>query len=855
MTHPPDRPSEGRIITFHSPQGGTGRTMALANVAWIIASQGHRVLTADWNLEAPGLDRFLHPFLDRGALRRRPGVLELVLGHVARVEEARARLPEPGGLPQDPGEMDRLDAWVAAHTGIEDAVSPLQVDFPAGGRLDHLHARTADNEWARAYSTPDWDRFYDERFGGRFLDALCALFRRDYDYVLVDSPKGGSDLADLCTIQLPDVLVHCFTHSDQGIEGAAALSHRVESLYTHRRIRVLPVPMRAERAEPDRLEAARARVRLRFHGFLLRTPDVDPRRYWGDVEIPYQPAYAYEEILAVLRDEPGAPSSLLAAYERLTAVITRGEVTSLVPPDEGQRRTYLKTAVRGRSVDPPDVVLGHLPEDDVWADWIGGVLGEAGLTVVRPGPEDAGIQDLVRVASRTVVVVSAAYGDSALARTLWEAVVAVDELGSGRILVPVRVDPVPLACQFPDRAAVDLTGDDEADARTALLRAMKLRDVSRAGPGAAADSGPRYPGVEPPAWSVPMRNRGFTGRTELLRTLRRRLDGNDTPLVLHGPGGVGKTQLALEYAHRYGRGYDVVWWIHAESRAGALEQYAELAPHLGVEERGDAAATAEAVRDALRHDGRYRRWLLIFDSATTPETLEPMLVDSSVGHVLITTQHHGWARLAEHLDVGGFTRTESIAHLRGRVSELSAEDADAVAEEVADLPLAVELAAAFLEQSRMDPSLYLRLLREKPGRDDAGTDADPSWRGGALPDSLPQWPVARRLLQLCAHFGPEAIPLDLLNGKAVRDALAELEPGSDDTALVARAVRCLGRQPLCHVDRRNGTIQIHRLLQRVVREWMSEEEHETVRATVRAVLGGARPADGDRAADGAPGPG
>ncbi|MFE7934634.1 FxSxx-COOH system tetratricopeptide repeat protein [Streptomyces sp. NPDC057456] len=854
MTHPPDRPCEGRIVTFHSHQGGTGRTMALANVAWIIASHGNRVLTVDWNLEAPGLDRFLHPFLDRGALRRRPGVLELVLGHVARVEEARARLPEPGGLPQDLREMDRLDAWVAAHTGIEDAVSPLQVDFPAGGRLFHLHARTADKEWARAYSTLDWDRFYNEWFGGRFLDALCALFRRDYDYVLVDSPKGGSDLADLCTIQLPDVLVNCFTHSDQGIEGAAALSHRVESLYAHRRIRVLPVPMRAERAEPDRLEAARARVRLRFHNFLLRTPYVDPRRYWGDVEIPYQPAYAYEEILAVLRDEPGAPSSLLAAYERLTAVITRGEVTSLVPQDEGQRRTYLKTAVRGRSIDPPDVVLVHLPEDDVWADWIGGVLGGAGLTVVRSGPEAAGIQDLVRVASRTVVVVSAAYRESTLARTLWEAVAAVDELGTGRIL-PVRVDLVPLACPLPDQAAVDLTGDDEADARTALLRVMQLRDGSRAGPGAAADSGPRYPGAAPFAWSVPMRNPGFTGRAELLRTLRRQLDGTDTPLVLRGPGGVGKTQLAVEYAHRYGRGYDVVWWIHAESRAGALEQYAELAPHLGVEERGDVAVTAEAVRDALRHGGRHRRWLLIFDSVTTPKTLEPMLVDSPAGHVLITTQHQGRLRFAERLDVGAFTRTESIAHLRGRVSELSVEHADAVAEELADLPLAVELGAAFLEQTRMGPSSYLRLLREEPGREDAGTDADPSWRAGAPPDFLPQWPVARRLLQLCVHFGPEAIPLDLLNGKAVRDALAELEPGSDDAVLVARAVRCLGRESLCTVDRRNGTIQIHRLLQRAVRERMSEEEREAARATVRAVLGGARRADGDRAADGAPGSG
>ncbi|WP_158710408.1 ParA family protein, partial [Streptomyces sp. NRRL F-5126] len=68
----------GRIVTFYSYKGGTGRTMALANTAWILASAGHRVLAVDWDLDAPGLDRFFHPFLDEEKLRITPGVLELV---------------------------------------------------------------------------------------------------------------------------------------------------------------------------------------------------------------------------------------------------------------------------------------------------------------------------------------------------------------------------------------------------------------------------------------------------------------------------------------------------------------------------------------------------------------------------------------------------------------------------------------------------------------------------------------------------------------------------------------------------------------------------------------------------------
>jgi Mrp family chromosome partitioning ATPase len=52
-----------RVVTFYSYKGGTGRSMALANVAWILASAGNRVLAIDWDLEAPGLHRYFHPFL------------------------------------------------------------------------------------------------------------------------------------------------------------------------------------------------------------------------------------------------------------------------------------------------------------------------------------------------------------------------------------------------------------------------------------------------------------------------------------------------------------------------------------------------------------------------------------------------------------------------------------------------------------------------------------------------------------------------------------------------------------------------------------------------------------------------
>lgn len=69
---------EGQVVTFYSYKGGTGRTMALANVAWILAANGKRVLAVDWDLESPGLSRFFAPFIDRDALESTGGVIDLI---------------------------------------------------------------------------------------------------------------------------------------------------------------------------------------------------------------------------------------------------------------------------------------------------------------------------------------------------------------------------------------------------------------------------------------------------------------------------------------------------------------------------------------------------------------------------------------------------------------------------------------------------------------------------------------------------------------------------------------------------------------------------------------------------------
>ncbi|MBJ6646100.1 hypothetical protein H4N48_22185 [Streptomyces sp. BSE7-9] len=309
----------GRIITFYSYKGGTGRTMALANTAWILAANGKRVLAADWDLEAPGLHRFFHPFLEPGGLAATTGVIDLL-------QDYSWAAVTSGG--------PRSDSWHLAYASVEphalsvDATS-FGAPFTHGGSLDLLSAGRQDRAYSATVSSFDWDNFY-ERLGGRlFLDALRDDMKAAYDYVLIDSRTGVSDIADICTIHMPDVLVDCFTFSHQSLEGAAYVAHQVTRLDHRRDIRVLPVPMRVDDGETKLVDAGRTAAREAFGGVLTGVSEQEEVDYWGRVEIPYRPVYAYEERLAALGDEGSRSGSLLSAFERLTAVISDGEVTAL----------------------------------------------------------------------------------------------------------------------------------------------------------------------------------------------------------------------------------------------------------------------------------------------------------------------------------------------------------------------------------------------------------------------------------------------------------------------------------------------------------------------------------------------
>ena len=194
-----EQKAPGKIITFYSYKGGTGRSMTLANVAWILASNGKKVLAIDWDLEAPGLYRYFYPFLGDKDLTSSDGVINFVTDYKLKVMTPPAEGVE---VPND---------WYVEYANIKDYASTLQWDFTEGGRLDFVPAGRQDETYSTLVNLFNWQDFYERLGGKRFLNASKEKMREDYEYILIDSRTGVSDTSGICTVHMPDTLV-CLLH-------------------------------------------------------------------------------------------------------------------------------------------------------------------------------------------------------------------------------------------------------------------------------------------------------------------------------------------------------------------------------------------------------------------------------------------------------------------------------------------------------------------------------------------------------------------------------------------------------------------------------------------------------------------
>jgi transcriptional regulator with XRE-family HTH domain/tetratricopeptide (TPR) repeat protein len=370
------------------------------------------------------------------------------------------------------------------------------------------------------------------------------------------------------------------------------------------------------------------------------------------------------------------------------------------------------------------------------------------------------------------------------------------------------------------------------------------------GPTAGVLAAARRPGAAGTVlrvWNIPARNPGFTGRGGLLAAVRERLLAGDTAVVqaLHGMGGVGKTQLAAEYAHRFAGTYELAWWVNAEQGGLIGDQVAALGLALGWVPPG---AGMEVVRAVVLAELRARgRWLLVFDNAEDPAEVAAWLPGGS-GHVLITSRQAGWAELAAPVEVDVLARAESVALLQARVPGITDADADRLAAGLGDLPLALAQAGAFLDSAGTPAGQYLELLRTRAGQvlDQAVPGSYPrslAAATGLTADRLAAGdPAAAELAGLCAFLAPDPVPEELFTG-APGELPGELAARAADPLAWRQTLARLTRQSLARIDQRG--LVMHRLTQAILRDRLTPGQAAATRNRAEAILAASHPGDPD----------
>ncbi|WNV85074.1 NB-ARC domain-containing protein [Umezawaea sp. Da 62-37] len=324
-----------------------------------------------------------------------------------------------------------------------------------------------------------------------------------------------------------------------------------------------------------------------------------------------------------------------------------------------------------------------------------------------------------------------------------------------------------------------------------------------------------------PVHNLPPRNPAFVGRNSTFERIEAEFTGGPVAVVaMHGLGGVGKSAIALELAHRghvSGR-YSIVWWIRAEAESTLVEDLGRLAPTLGLKPVRDQARTMREVRAALQ--GR-ADWLIVFDNVSKPEDVRPWLVGGP-GATLITSRFRGWEATAVQVDLDLFTREESLAYLARAIHRYRVDTAGELAWTLGDLPLALAQAAAYLDLYDLPIESYLVLYQDSEA---AGRLL--AQRVDGYPASVATtWllhhehlateePAALELLRLCAFLDPEDVDLDLL--------LSESEHLPAELAAAVgvfdreRVVGSLVRTSLVARGDEQHRIRVHRLVAQVTR--------------------------------------
>ena len=347
----------GKIITFFSYKGGVGRSMALANVGVRLAQWGHRVLMVDWDLGAPGLESFFRRYVDLDSVKDQDGVLDLLTYD-----------------PREAAEVAERSAWADFVTNIDPSPS-----LPAPLHL--LTAGRRDSQYYQKVRGLDVQTLYSQKAGGLFIEALRDSWKKSYDFILIDSRTGVTDIGGICTVQLPDMLVLLFTATEQAFTGSLEIARKSAAArqrlpYERLRIPAVPIPSRFDTQNEFELSQQWlnrfARELVELYADWLPT-SVSRREILEVTKLPYLSYFSFGEGLPVLEQGTNDPAGLGYAYENLAALVASDlQNVELLLED---RDDFLKTARFRKRDRKAKIVMLYSDKDRKWVERLDRHLG------------------------------------------------------------------------------------------------------------------------------------------------------------------------------------------------------------------------------------------------------------------------------------------------------------------------------------------------------------------------------------------------------------------------------------------------------------------------------------------------
>lgn len=526
-----------------------------------------------------------------------------------------------------------------------------------------------------------------------------------------------------------------------------------------------------------------------------------------------------------------------------------------------------------------DFFISYNKADKEWAEWIAWELEKAGYTVIiqawdiRPGENFIlKMHQATKYTDVTIAVLSQNYLDAEYTKPEWAEAFAKDPEGQERKLIPVRIRECNPEGLLKAVVYLDLVGiNNEDEAREKLLDGLRSRGDPQKAPlfpgGSVTESihesvvasQAEYPAISEKIWNLPHeRNHFFTGRDEVLYRLRHSLmsPANQHRAAICGLGGIGKTETAIEYAHRYREEYKYVLWIVAASSESLVSGFVDFAKLLDLRECNaqDHKLVVAAVKRWLKSNSG---WLLVFDSADDPTLIENFMPHQSDGHILLTSRASTFANLyiTKPLDLDAMKPEEASGFLRKRTgrSDLPNEELKAISklgEKLGYLPLALEQAAAYTHEMRIGFRDYLNGY-DKRGSEFLDKHLSDSSR---YPQSISTtWRLnfdqvetasrgAADLLRLSSFLAPERIPIEvfpLASSMLPSTIICSSDPS--DPLVLDDFLKPLMHYSLIRRDFESRTFSIHRLVQAVIQDMIEKDAQRQWAETAVRVLNKAFP--------------